>query len=238
MWHCNEAVPSDETKSRLSDAGCTVVEGEPLNAPAAVGDEGGCEPIGNKIMAINTPVPTEYSLWIDADMYVLDPSRFEALLDKTVDVAACGTEFAFHRWARLDSPEEDRSWAKFYELAGIDPPSEQFVGGLDGEPCNFYFNSALVFFKNGRGFTEAWVDIARLIRASGEPNCVQNFTQTALTVAAIKTAGSTERLPSPYNGYWSRYQEKSFDQAILHYQGDEQKIKKMFGDDPRVKWDI
>jgi hypothetical protein len=238
MWHCDEAVPSDETKSRLSDTGCTVVEGKPFNALAIEGGEGGCEPVGNKIMAVNTPVSTEYSLWMDADMYVLDTSRFEALLDMTVDVAAAGAENTFHRWARLDSPEEDRSWAKFYELAGIDPPSEQFVGGLDGEPCNFYFNSALVFFKNGRGFPEAWADIARLIRASGMPHCAESWSQTSLTVAAVKTADTTARLPSAYNGYWSRYGEKSFDQVILHYQDQEHAIRKIMGDDPRVKWDI
>ena len=237
MWHSNEAVPSDATKSWLFNAGCAVVEGEPLNA-LAIGGEGGCEPVGNKIMAVNTPVSTKYSLWVDADMYVLDSLRFESLLDRTVDVAACGTEYTFHRWARLDSPAEDRSWAKFYELAEVEPPSERFVGGLDGKPCNFYFNSALVFFKNGRGFVGAWKDIARLIRSSGEPNCQHNFTQTALTVAAIKTANVTERLPSPYNAYWSRYKEKSFDQALLHYQGDEMNIKAQMGNDSRVLWEV
>ncbi len=235
MWHSNEAVPSDETKTWLSNAGCSVVEGEPLNARSVEGD---IEPIGNKIMAANTPVSTEYSLWMDSDMYVLDPLRFEALLDKTVDVAACGTEFSYHRWARMDLPDEDRSWARFYALAKVEPPREQFVGGLDGEPCNFYFNSALVFFKNGRGFAPAWRDIARLIRVSGDENCRHNFTQTALTVTAVKTADTTERLPSPYNAYWSMYWEESFNQAILHYQGNEMNIKAKMGDDPRVKWDV
>ncbi len=235
MWHAQEASPSAETKAWLVDAGCTVVAGEPLNARSVEGD---CEPIGNKIMAANTPVSTEYSLWIDTDMYVLDTVRFEALLDKTVDVAAVGTEYSYHRWARLDLPDEDRSWAKFYALAGVDPPSERFVGGIDGKPCNFYFNSALVFFKNGRGFAAAWRDIARAIRGSGDENCRHNFTQTALTIAAAKTADTWERLPSPYNAYWSMYWEKSFDQAILHYQGNEMNIRNKMGDDPRVKWDV
>jgi hypothetical protein len=235
MWHCQEAAPSAETKAWLVDEGCTVVGGEPLNARSIEGD---CEPIGNKIMAANTPVSTEYSLWIDTDMYVLDTAMFETLLDKTVDVAAAGTEYGFHRWARLDLPDEDRSWAKFYALAGVEPPGEKFVGGLDGESCNFYFNSALVFFKNGRGLAEAWRDIARAIRASGDENCRHNFTQTALTVAAVKTAATWERLPSPYNAYWSMYWEKSFDAAILHYQGNEMNIKNRMGDDPRVRWDV
>ena len=120
MWHSEDAAPSTETKAWLVDAGCIVVAGQPLNARSIKGD---CEPIGNKIMAANTPVSTEYSLWIDTDMYVLDTALFEALLDRTVDVAAVGTEYAFHRWARMDLPDEDRSWAKFYALAGIDPPS-------------------------------------------------------------------------------------------------------------------
>ena len=235
MWHCQEAAPSAETKVWLVDHGCTVVGGEPLDARSVEGD---VEPIGNKIMAANTPVSTDYSLWIDTDMYVLDTALFEALLDRTVDVAAAGTEYSYHRWARLDLPDEDRSWAKFYALAGVDPPSEKFVGGMDGEVCNFYFNSAVVFFKNGRGLPEAWRDIARAIRGSGDENCRHNFTQTALTVAAVKTADTHEQLPGTYNAYWSLRREKSLECAILHYQGNETTIRSILVDDPRVKWDV
>jgi hypothetical protein len=80
--------------------------------------------------------------------------------------------------------------------------------------------------------------MARLIRASGMPHCEESFTQTSLTVAAIKTADVTERLHTTYNAYWAIYQEKGFDQAIFHYQDQEHAIRKIMGDDPRVKWDI
>jgi hypothetical protein len=231
MWHSKDAAPSAETQAWLVAHGCTVVEGEPLNAQAAGG--GGVELVGNKIMAANTPVSTEYSLWMDTDMYVLDTELFEALLDRTVDVAAVGQEYSYHRWARLDLPDEDRSWSKFYALAGIDPPSEKFVGGIDGDPCNFYFNSALVFFKNGRGFPEAWKDIAIAIRGSGDPNCRHNFTQTALTVAAVKTADTWEQLPGTYNAYWSIRGAQSLECAILHYQVSEKVIHSS-----KIKWDV
>jgi hypothetical protein len=226
MWHAENAAPSAETQAWLVDASCTVVGGEPLG--------GGCEPVGNKIIAAGTPVSTEYSLWMDSDMYVLDAPMFEVLLDRTVDVAAVGPEYGFQRWA---GPTDDHIWQQFYALAGVDPPSEKFVGGLGGDPCTFYFNSALVLFKNGRGFPEAWRDIARAIRASGIENCQHNFTQTSLTVAAVKTADTYEQLPGTYNAYWSIRKEQSLECAILHYQSNESKIIKAVPNS-RVRWGV
>jgi hypothetical protein len=239
MWHAEGCAPSTETKAWLRDTGCEVVAGEPLG--------GNCEPVGNKIAAACTPVSTEYSLWIDSDMYVLNTSLFEQLLDKTVDVAAVGPEREFQRWA---SSKDAATWEKFYKLVGVAPPTGKFTEGWgeedniyrthlrDGTPCNVYFNSAVVFFKNGRGFPQAWREIARAIRASGIENCQHNFTQTALTIAAVKTADTYEQLPSIYNAYWSFYFEKAFDAAILHYQNEEAAIRARMGDDPRVKWDL
>lgn len=222
MWHAEEFAPSVETQEWLTNAGCTVIAGEPLGH--------GCEPVGNKIVAANTPVSTEYSLWIDSDMYVLDTQLFEALLDRTVDVAAVGPEYGFQGWA---GPKDVPIWNQFYELLGVEPPTEKFVGSMGNDPCNFYFNSALVLFKNGRGFPEAWRDIAIAIRNSGIENCERNFTQTSLTVAAVKTADTWEQLPGTYNAYWSIRKNQALDCAILHYQTNEKRIK-----DPRIKWDV
>jgi len=99
MYHSRGARPSDETIDWLSSNGCTVVEGEELGH--------NCEPVGNKIVAVNTPVETDYSLWIDTDMYVLDTPMFEALLDREVDVAAVGPEYGFQGWA---GPEDVSTW--------------------------------------------------------------------------------------------------------------------------------
>jgi len=158
-----------------------------------------------------------------------------------------GPEREFQRWA---AAKDVPIWKQFYTLAGVAPPTFKFIEGWgeegyihrahlrDGNPCNVYFNSALVLFKNGRGFPEAWREIARAIRASGIENCQHNFTQTSVTIAAVKTADTYEQLPSTYNAYWSFYFEKAFDAAILHYQCNEAVIRAKMGDDPRVKWNV
>lgn len=227
MWHSEDAAPSAETQMWLVDHGCSVVAGKPLGA--------GCEPVGNKIIAAGTPVATEYSLWMDSDMYVLDTLLFETLLDKIVDVTAVGPEYGFQRWA---CPEDVPIWNQMYELAGVSPPTERFVGSMAGDSCNFYFNSALVLFKNGRSFPETWKDVAIAIRNSGIKYCEHNFTQTSLTISAVKTADTWEQLPGTYNAYWSMYFERSFDAAILHYQTNEAAIRDKMGNDVRVKWDV
>jgi len=237
MWYARDHSPSQITQDWLTNAGCKVVGGEPLG--------NGCERVGNKIIAASTPVSTEFALWIDTDMYVLDTEKFEALLDKQVDIAAVGPEREFQRWA---GSEHVHIWKQLYEHVGVTPPEEKFKEGMGegdafqneirGKSCTFYYNSALVFFRNGRGFSEAWLDIAKKIRNSGIEQCPHNFTQTALTIAAVKTADTYEQLPSAYNAYWSMYKESAFDAAILHYQGNEEAIKAKMGDDPRVKWDV
>jgi hypothetical protein len=237
MWHSSEAAPSAETQTWLIDKGCTVVEGQPLG--------NGCEIIGNKIVAASTPVLTDFVLWIDTDMYILDTDKFETLLDKQVDVAAVGPERATQRWA---GSEHEHIWKQFYEYVGVTPPKEKFKEGMGegdifkddiaGAACTFYYNSALVFFRTGRGFPEAWIDIAKRIRNSGIEQCRHNFTQTSLTIAVVKTADTYEQLPSTYNAYWAMYFEKSFDAAILHYQSNETAIRKKMGNDPRVKWEV
>jgi hypothetical protein len=95
----------------------------------------------------------------------------------------------------------------------------------------------LVLFKNGRGFPEAWAEIAKAIRNSGIENCQHNFTQTSLTIAAVKTADTYEQLPGTYNAYWSIRKEQSLDCAILHYQSNEDKIKKAVPNSI-VQWDV
>ncbi|KKN22538.1 hypothetical protein LCGC14_0914030 [marine sediment metagenome] len=221
MYHSEDAKPSQETCDWLSRNGCTIISGGPDLIPG--------EPVGNKIQACNTRLATEYGLWVDTDMYVLDTQLFEDLIDKNVDVAATGSEYGHHRWGRLsDGP----IWEQLYALAGVPAPLETFTGGLDGEPVHFYFNSAIVLFRNGRGFAEAWKDLAVKVRFSGIENTEHNFTQTSLTLAALKTNGQCEQLPQTYNAYYGHEQEKTLDQAVLHYQGH------VIDFDSRVKWDV
>lgn len=221
MWHSTDAAPSAETYRFLLDAGCSVVEGEQL------GD--GCEPVGNKIVACNSPSWTEYSLWVDSDMYVLNPALFENLIDKDVDMAATGSEYKHHRWGRLS---DGHIWKQLYLLAEVDAPLHSFVGGLDGEPVHFYFNSAIVLFKNGRGFAKAWQQLAKDVRLSGIENTEHNFTQTSLTLAALKTDSVCEQLSQTYNAYYALEKAGSLDRAVLHYQDN------IIDFDSRVKWDV
>ena len=221
MYHSSEAPPSLETQGWLRDNGCVVVMGGPSLIPG--------EPVGNKIDACCSPLTTEYGLGMDSDMYVLDTGLFESLIDKNVDVAATGSEYGYHRWGRLaDGP----IWEQLYALAGVRAPIECFFGGLDNEPVHFYFNSAIVLFRNGRGFPEVWRDLAARVRFSGIENTEHNFTQTSLTLSALKTKSTCEQLPQTYNAYYALEKEASFDRAVLHYQDN------VIDFDSRVKWEV
>ncbi len=220
MYHSEGARPSDGTLAWLSSNGCTVIAGGADLIPG--------EPVGNKINACNVPLTTEYGLWMDSDMYVLDTELFEDLIDLEVDVAATGSEYGYHRWGRLsDGP----IWEQLYVLAGVGAPLHTFEGGLDGEPVHFYFNSAIVLFRNGRGFPEVWRQLAEEVRFSGIENTEHNFTQTSLTLAALKTDSVCEQLPQTYNAYFALEREDALNRAVLHYQDN-------VIDDHRVKWNV
>ncbi len=221
MWHSEGASPSPETTSWLTDQGCDVVSGQPLGH--------NCEPVGNKIMAVNTPADTEFSLWVDTDMYLLDTSRFEELLDTDFDVSACGSNNAHHRWA---SSEYDRHWSQFYELAGVDAPTGKFTGYLDHLPQHVYFNSCFVLYRNGRNFPETWKELSIKVRNSGIDECEHNFTQTSLTLTALKTARTYRELPFTYNAVYCRVGKQALEETMLHYQDT------VIDFDPRVKWDV
>jgi len=221
MYHSHGAAPSEETQRWLIDHGCTVVEGGSDLIPE--------EPVGNKIDACNVPLITQYGLWMDSDMYLLDTEGFEALVEKDVDVAATGSAYGHHRWGRLsDGP----IWRKLYHLAGVDVPLETFKGGLDGEPVHFYFNSAIVLFRSGGAFPETWRSLARAVRFSGIENTEHNFTQTSLTLAALKTNSRCEQLPQTYNAYFALEENQALERVVLHYQDN------VIDFDPRVKWDV
>jgi len=219
MWYSKEAPPSEETKMALSNLGCTLVEGETLIPE---------DPVANKIEACCIPVGSEYALWMDSDMYILDTHKFESLVELEVDVAAVGAEFDHHRWARKS---DDALWSELYTLAGVAAPDIRIPGGIDGRDCNFYFNSALVLQRTGRGFADVWKDLAKRVRFSGILHSEHNFTQTSLTLAMLKTNSVWKHLPAEYNAYWSVWKEEALDLAILHYQDN--KIT-----DSRVLWDV
>lgn len=221
MYHSQGSSPSEETTRWLERHGCRVVEGGKDLIPR--------EPVGNKIDACNCPISSEYGLWMDSDMYLLDTQAFEDLIDKEVDIAATGSEYGYHRWGRLsDGP----TWEKLYRLSGVSPPTETFSGGLDGEPVHFYFNSAIVFFRAGINFPETWREMARKVRFSGIENVQHNFTQTSLTLAALKVGRRFEQLPQSYNAYFALEKEASLGRAVLHYQDN------VIDFDSRVKWNV
>lgn len=221
MYHARGTAPSRDTRSWLKDNGCTVIEG-PEDLISG-------EPVGNKIQACCMPFSTEFGLFMDSDMYVLDTRLFEILMEKDVDVAATGSEYSHHRWGRL---EDAHLWSKLYEIAEVEPPNTGFVSGLDSKPVHFYFNSAIVLFRNGRNFPDIWKEMALKVRFSGVPNADQNYTQTSLTLAALKTKSTFEQLPQTYNAYYALEKEKALEKAILHYQDN------VVDFDPRIKWNV
>jgi hypothetical protein len=221
MYHADDAAPSEEVRLWLSDHGCSVVAGGRSLIPTA--------PVGNKIDACCVPFSTEYGMWMDSDMYVLDTEKFESLVETDADVAATGSEYGHHRWGTLDHAGR---WEQFYRLVGVDAPTERFSGGLDGVPVHFYFNSAIVLFRNGRNFPQMWRDLAPIVRASAVEEATENFTQTSLTLAALKTNSVCKQLPQTYNAYFALEKEASLDRAVLHYQDS------VIDFDPRVKWDV
>lgn len=220
MWHAADAPPSEEVKSKLEGMGCIVVEGETLLEE---------EPIANKIVASSTKVGTEFSLWLDSDIYLLDSEGFESLVELDVDFAAVGSARAQHRWASFDYLDR---WEEMYGLVGVNKPESTLLSGLESEPCIFYFNSAVVFFRGGRGFSETWVDLAPKIRYSGIKDIKHNFTQTSLTLTALKTKSTWKQLDVRYNAYIALMGEKAFDGVFLHYQDN------VVDNCEKVVWDV
>lgn len=219
MWYAGEVAPSHNTFVRLKDMGCVLVEGETYIPE---------DPVANKMTACCVPNDSKYTMWMDSDMYVLGTTEFESLIELNTDFAAVSTEYSFHRWA---SSEEDASWAELYKLAGVDKPTEKFITGLDGGEGTFYFNSALVLFRNGMGFPEEWRRLGKLVRFSGIDKSEHNFTQTSLTLAVLRVGCTYKQLPQTYNAYYALQKEDSLNCAILHYQDN-------VINDTRVVWNV
>lgn len=221
MYYSSVAEPSSETQKWLENNGCALVKGQSDLIPG--------EPVGNKVDACNAPFTSEYGLWMDSDMYLLKPELFEALVEMDVDLAATGSEYGHHRWGRLsDAP----IWDELYRLVGVEAPVERFSGGLDGVPVHFYFNSAIVLFRNGTTFPATWKDLAKVVRFSGIENTEHNFTQTSLTLAALKTNSRCVQLSQTYNAYYALERQKALDRAVLHYQDN------VIDFDSRVMWNV
>ena len=220
MWYADDAAPGSHIIHKLQRLGCKVVCGTTYLED---------EPIANKIEASCIDVDSEYVLWMDSDMYVLDAAGFEQLFSCGTDFAAVTSAFGHHKWATFD---DMGTWRSFYELLGIAPPQETFITGLDRKECVFYFNSALVLFKTGFSFAQIWKDIARKVRYSGIKDAEKNFTQTSLTLTVLKTGCSYTVLPASYNAYYALQKEKSFEGIILHYQDN------VIDNNKKVLWDI
>jgi len=204
MWYGEDLPPSADKRAILEGFGCKLVAGK-VRYPD--------KRLFNKVTAMATPVDTEYSLWVDTDIYVL--KDFSGMLEGTPDISASPTNYCFHRWANFkDKPK----WDEFYRSAGMVNPDKTLLTDMDQKEGIFYLCSGLVLFKNGINFPETYFECAEAVLASSVENRVENFSQTSLTVATVKGDYKFKVFPEKYQVYYALSKRIYDDTILVHYQ--------------------
>ena len=205
MWYGKDKKPSDNVLECLTSYGAILVEGECENHS---------HPLFNKITAMQTPVKTEYAMWMDSDIYILkDPSAL--LCDGSVDVSAAPVSQINHFWARSEDTE---SWKEYYKLFNINIPIPTLTTHIDQKEGNFYLCSGLILFKTTCGFASLYREIAHQILNSNLPDKTQSFTQTALTLATLKGKYKYRYIPEKLHFVYALRGKLFPDTVIVHYQ--------------------
>lgn len=205
MWYGEDVPPSKNTIDLLSSLGCTLISGK-CRKPQT--------PVHNKVAAcLDIRPETEYSLWMDTDMYVL--GDFSDIFTSSPDVAASPTNYCYHRWARFSDKDK---WDEFYRSAGIENPNVTMLTDMDQKEGIFYTCSGLFLFRNDICFPDFYNDGVEAVLSSSVEDKVENFSQTGLTVGIIKGRFKFKQLPEKYQLYYGLRGGLLEDTIIVHYQ--------------------
>jgi hypothetical protein len=205
MWYGEDCPPTIETRRKLEELNCTLVEGK-CEYPS--------DPIYNKISACNIPIETEYGLWLDSDIYIL--GELGSLLTGDFDVSAPPTDRSIHKWA---SENEKEAWEKLYKLTNVSPPEFGLKTYFDSQEGLFYLCSGLIVFKSTSGFPKMYAEVCKAILEAKDRVDVQNFSQTGLTIATIKGEFKYKYVPEVMHYCYATHGHSlSSDAIVIHYQ--------------------
>ena len=205
MWYGEDAPPSKETQKKLIDFGCKLVQEK-------------CEytkdPLFAKVSACKIPIDTDFGVWMDSDIFVLDD--LYPLLDGDFDVSASPTDFVHHKWANTD--DEDR-WRQLYRINNVEMPNRKLKTYIDGLEGLFYLCSGLFIFKNGIGFPDLYYSTCKMILDNKNKVDSLNFTQTGLSIAVVKGDFKYKYIPEHMHYVYATHGHKLGDNvAAVHYQ--------------------
>lgn len=205
VWVSSDKCPQEDVLNSLSMLGCSFTYGD-------------CEclehPVFNKISAMNTPVDTEYALWLDTDIMIL--KDFSEVLDLyAAEVSAPDVCYSYHTWA---SEKDNDTWEKMYSLVGVDWPGPKIITSIDNKPSNFYLCSGMVLFKTDIGFPQVYKEIANTLIKSDIHNVLESFSQTALSLAILKGKYDYKVLPEKHHLVYALRGRIFEDSTIVHYQ--------------------
>lgn len=171
FWMDADNQPTEETKRQLVNYDCKLYYGKaPIDG----------QQMSKKIAACCLDFDTDYTVWMDTDIYVL--KDFSALLDMDTDVAVSPTTRSHHRWAREeDIPLLDN----YYTYLGLKRPDIKVETHQDKKLGNFYFSSGLIVFKSKIDFGIKYLNVARSILSSDREKYHYSFDQVALPLLIV-----------------------------------------------------
>lgn len=208
FWHDWHYPPSDKTVRKLKLYDCKFVAGEtPIKEL----------PLSNKIAACSLHFDTDYTLWMDTDMYVL--KDFSALFETDKDILVTPVSYSTSQWAR----EEDIPlWDEYYNHFGLQRPDTKIRTNVDKKLGNFYFSSGLIGFRSSISFGAAYFMAVQGILATEVADKQDAVTQTAIPILLTKFNLSYQIIPGKYHYVYSVHNHRLEDDdvAIVHYQGD------------------
>ncbi len=204
MWYGEDVPPSNNTIVKLKDLGCDLHQGRCLFSRY---------PLYNKVEACGMEFDTDYAVWMDSDIYVLDD--LSDLLETDKDVLVSPDQKSIHRWSRTT---ENAKWQQIYKKLDVPEPKVKIECHIDGKPGNFYFCSGIFMFKTATSFSEVYQRCALNILSMSGP-FTENFTQTGLGMAVHKGKYNYGLIPEKYHYFYALHDKKlAGDTRIVHYQ--------------------
>ena len=206
FWIDADNQPAEWKKKRLLGLGCELYYGmEPIE----------WQPISKKIAACCLNFDTDYTIWMDTDIYVL--KDFSALVDTDADVSVSPTTRSHHRWAR----EEDIPLLNaLFNLFGLRMPVIKIETHEDRGLGNFYYCSGLISFRSDIDFGKKYLEVAKGILGSNVNDSSYSFDQTSLPIIITKYNLSYSVIPEWLHYVYAVHNHKlEYDNiAIVHYQ--------------------
>jgi hypothetical protein len=209
FWYPRSNKPSEETINTLLFNGCTVIGDK-----CSIDDDA----LYCKISACKNELKSDYTLYLDTDSYVM--GDFSRIFDINTDVSLMPAQWSYEGYCR----EEDMEVVdKLYEAYGCTRDKTLMtVSQVDKKPCNFYFYSSAIVYKNGIGFGDKYEEAARAVLSSGLhlPDGHLPIVIGQVTLGMIVQKYKLTHSTIPLDMYWNLNAHGYLPDgtAIVHYQ--------------------